>query len=71
MRQGDIYEPLRPGLPNARRSAPGWQAAWAMLWGGGAEPMTHAEAVAEYDRIGVEEAARRSSQHALPLRGGA
>ena len=71
MRQGESYEPLRPGLPNARRSAPGWQAAWAMIYGDNCQPMTHAEAVAEYDRIGLEEDARRSAQRALPLRGGA
>lgn len=71
MRQWESYEPLRPGLPNSRRNAPGWQAAWAMLYGGGCLPMTHAEAVAEYDRIGIEEDARRSAQQALPLRGGA
>lgn len=70
MSRGNHYSPLMPGLPNARRTAPAWLAAWSVLCGN-VEPLTKAEAIAEYDRIGLEEDARRSAQQALPLRGGA
>lgn len=70
MPRGNHYRPLKPGLPNARRTEPAWLAAWSALCGN-VEPMTKAEAIAEYDRMGVEEDARRSAQQALPLRGGA
>lgn len=35
-----------------------------------AHALTHEQAVAEYDRIAVEDCARRSAQQSLPLRGG-
>ncbi|WP_277399854.1 hypothetical protein [Pseudoxanthomonas sp. LH2527] len=35
-----------------------------------AHALTHEQAIAEYDRIAIEDDARRSAQRALPLRGG-
>ena len=69
MDRGSYYRPLVPGLPNARRCAPGLLAAMAALYDD-AHALTHEQAVAEYDRIAMEDDARRSVQRALPLRGG-
>lgn len=69
MPRGNCNSPLMPGLPNARRCAPGLLAAMAALYDD-AHALTHEQAVAEYDRIAVEDCARRSAQQALPLRGG-
>lgn len=68
--RGNHYRPLVPGLPNAKRCAPGLLAAMAALYDD-AHALTHEQAVAEYDRIAVEDCARRSAQQSLPLRGGA
>lgn len=67
--RGNYYRPLVPGLPNARRCAPGLQAAMAALYDD-THALTHEQAIAEYDRIAVEDEGRRSAQQALPLRGG-
>ncbi|MCH6484258.1 hypothetical protein MMG85_11885 [Pseudoxanthomonas sp. LH2527] len=67
--RGSHYRPLVPGLPNARRCAPGLLAAMAALYDD-AHALTHEQAIAEYDRIAIEDDARRSAQRALPLRGG-
>lgn len=69
MPRGNCNSPLMPGLPNARRCAPGLLAAMAALYDD-AHALTHEQAVAEYDRIAVEDCARRSAQQALALRGG-
>lgn len=69
MPRGTYNSPLMPGLPNARRCAPGLLAAMAALYDDG-PVLTHEQAVAEYDRIAIEDSARRSAQQPLPLRGG-
>lgn len=69
MPRGNYSSPLVPGLPNARRCAPGLLSAMAALYDD-AHALTHEQAVAEYDRIAVEDCARRSAQQSLPLRGG-
>ena len=69
MDRGSHYRPLLPGLPNVRRCAPGLLAAMAALYDD-VHALTYEQAVAEYDRLALEDAARRSAQRALPLRGG-
>lgn len=69
MPRGNCNSPLVPGLPNAKRCAPGLLDAMAALYDD-AHALTHEQAVAEYDRIAVEDCARRSAQQPLPLRGG-
>lgn len=69
MPRGNYSSPLMPGRPNATRCAPGLLAAMAALYDDG-PVLTHEQAVAEYDRIAIEDSARRSAQQPLPLRGG-
>ncbi len=71
MPRGNCNSPLVPGLPNARRCAPGLLAAMAALYDDALPVLTHEEALAERERIRCEDEARRSAQGVLPLRGSA
>ena len=69
--RGSHYRPLVPGLPNARRCAPGLLAAMAALYDDALPVLTHEEALAERERIRREDEAKRSAQGVLQLRGSA
>jgi hypothetical protein len=66
--RGNYSSPLMPGLPNARRCAPGLLAAMAALYDDTVPVLSHEEALAERERIRREDVAKRSCQGELPLR---
>lgn len=71
MARGNRHHDLQPGLPNARRVAPRWQAAWAALYDDARPVLSSEEALAERERMHREFDAERNGQGVLKLRGAA